>query len=251
MENIEIKDNNNENNDVDKNEKDDQNPEKENAPYIMSLNPSSSFDMCFKIVIIGDCGVGKTCITNRAIKTKFDENYKSTIGLEYFTMFIKINSKIIKLQVWDTCGQEIYRSLISNYYRNSSLAIIVYSIDNLDSFKDIDAWIKELKSMSSPDIKLMLIGNKIDLIENRKVDYNEGKNLANEYGFHFFSETSSKTGENIEKIFIKAARLVYEDYLRYEDGNSEANTLFSKGLSQSTSLKINIKKKNNNYNKCC
>ena len=240
--------NNNQNNEIAKSVK---RPLKENAPYIMSLNPSSSFDMCFKVVIIGNCGVGKTCITNRAVKSQFEGNYKSTIGLEYFSMFVKINNKIIKLQVWDTCGQEMYRSLISNYYRNSSLAIIVYSITDLNSFKDIDIWIKELKSMSSPDIKLMLIGNKVDLIEERKVTYNEGKNLVDQYGFHFFSETSAKTGENIEKLFIKAARLVYEDYLIYEDEYSDKSSAFSKGQSQNTSLKINMTKKHQTHNKCC
>ena len=85
--------------------------------------------------------------------------------------------------------KEKYCSLISNYYRNASLAIIVYSVDNLKSFKDIDFWIKELKSNSSPDIKLMLIGNKKDLIEERQVQYDEGKKIANDYGFYYFSET--------------------------------------------------------------
>ena len=216
---------------------------------IIPLEPSAKFDITFKVVIIGNCGVGKTCITNRAIKTKFDETYQSTIGLEYFTMFIKLNTKIIKLQVWDTCGQEIYRSLISNYYRNSSLAIIVYDVNRRESFEDIDFWIKELKAMSSPDIKLILLGNKIDLNE-RKVQYKEGEEIAKNYGFDCFLETSAKTGENINNIFIKAAKLLYEDFSKYENISMENISDCSKNLSQNTSLRINLKKRKQN-NKCC
>ena len=217
---------------------------------IVQLEPSSKFDLTFKIVIIGNCSVGKTCITNRAIKAQFDDSYKSTIGLEYYTMFIKLNNKIIKLQIWDTCGQEVYRSLISNYYRNSSLAIIVYAINSRESFEDIDFWIKELKEMSSPDIKLILLGNKSDLINERKVEYKEGDEISKNYGFDYFLETSAKTGENISNIFIKAARLLYEDFLKYKDINSENFSDFSGGLSKNTSLKNNLKKKREN-NKCC
>ena len=215
---------------------------------IIPLEPSAKFDATFKVVIIGNCGVGKTCITNRAIKTKFEEIYQSTIGLEYFTMFIKLNTKIIKLQVWDTCGEEIYRSLISNYYRNSSLAIIVYAVNRRKSFEDIEFWIKELKAMSSPDIKLILLGNKIDLINERKVQYKEGEEIAKNYGFDYFLETSAKTGENINNIFIKAARLLYDDFLKYQDIENISDCL--KNNSKTTSLRINFKKKQH-INKCC
>ena len=213
---------------------------------IISLEPSSKYDITFKAIIIGNCGVGKTCITNMAIKQKFDELHRSTIGLEYWTMFIKINYKIIKLQIWDTCGQEIYRSLISNYYKNASLAIIVYAVNNKESFQDIDFWLKELKTMSSPDIKLILLGNKIDLINERVIDYKEGEEIAKYYGFHYFLETSAKTGENIKDIFIKAGKLLYEDYLKYKKMYSEKNP---KNPNLNTSLEINRKKKE--QNKCC
>lgn len=87
------------------------------------------YDLSFKIIVVGDAGVGKSCLTMRATKNLFDEQYNATVGFEFFTFNIKINDIVIKLQVWDTCGQEIYRSLIANFYRNSSLAVIVYSID--------------------------------------------------------------------------------------------------------------------------
>lgn len=89
----------------------------------------TNYDLSFKIIVVGDSGVGKSCLTMRGTKNLFDDNYNATVGFEFFTLNLKINDTIIKLQVWDTCGQEIYRSLISNFYRNSSLAFLVYSID--------------------------------------------------------------------------------------------------------------------------
>jgi len=86
-------------------------------------------DLNFKLIVIGDCSVGKSCLSIKATKNNFENNYNTTVGFEFFTFNIKINDKVIKLQIWDTCGQEIYRSLITNFYRNSSLAIIVYAID--------------------------------------------------------------------------------------------------------------------------
>lgn len=88
-----------------------------------------SYDLSFKIIVIGDSGVGKSCLTMRATKNTFDYNYNATVGFEFFTFNTGIDNRVVKLQVWDTCGQEIYRSLITNFYRNSALAIMVYSID--------------------------------------------------------------------------------------------------------------------------
>jgi small GTP-binding protein len=173
----------------------------------------------FKIIIIGNSGVGKTSITNNATKNIFIENYRSTIGMEIFSLYIKINHRLLKLQIWDTCGQEIYRSLITNFYRNSSLAIIVYSIDKRDSFKDIDIWIRELKAKSSPDIKIVLIGNKIDLDNSRQVSYEEGAKYLEHPEIIKFCETSAKTGENIQKIFKEVAIALYKDYIKYGDDN--------------------------------
>ena len=101
----------------------------EKIEYTILSNDIECSDLSFKIIIIGDSGVGKSCLALRATKSIFEETYKVTLGFEYCMFNIKINDKIIKLQIWDTCGQEVYRSLISNFYRNSSLAIIVYSVD--------------------------------------------------------------------------------------------------------------------------
>ena len=182
-------------------------------------NDSSDYDIdygeCeinFKIIVVGDSGVGKTSITSKAIKGIFEEKYSPTIGFEFFTYITKIEDKNIKLQIWDTCGQEVYKALISSFYRNSVLAILVYSIDTLESFTSLNVWINEIKSQSSPDIKIVLIGNKIDLEDEgkRKITKENGEKFCNENQLSFFLETSAKNGINTEKLFNEVARILYE-----------------------------------------
>ena len=204
-----------------------------------------SYDLSFKIIVIGNSGVGKSSLSIQAARHTFAENYFATVGVEFFTMNIKLDNKVIKLQIWDTCGQEIYRSLISNFYRNSSLAIIVYSIIDTTSFESIDAWVKELKSNSSPDIKVFLIGNKIDLEEQRVVSTEQGKNVQSDYGLDLFVESSAKDGQNTEYIFAQAAKLLYEDYVKYKIGNP----LIGKSKTNEKIKKQDINKKQKK--KCC
>ena len=130
--------------------KENEKPEEEIPLKIEVLSEQyKDYDLSFKIIVIGNSGVGKSCLSLKATKNIFEEQFMSTVGFEFFAFNIKINEKIIKLQIWDTCGQEVYRSLISNFYRSSSMAIIVYSIDNEESFNDLDNWVKQLKSEKS------------------------------------------------------------------------------------------------------
>ena len=173
-------------------------------------------DLSFKIIIIGDSGVGKSSLTLRATKNQFQEYYNATVGFEFFSLNLKMEDSIIKLQMWDTCGQEIYRSLISSFYKNSSLAMIMYSIDNEESFRHLDYWIKEIKNNSSPDIKIILIGNKVDLEDKRVVSKEEADNFARVNGIDEVYETSAKTGFNAKTIFSKAAQILYKEHLNYK-----------------------------------
>jgi small GTP-binding protein len=120
-------------------------------------------DLVYKIIIIGDSGVGKTCLTYRATTGKFHESETPTLGFEFFPLFVKYKDKILKLELWDTCGQEAYRSLIKSFYINSSMAIIVYSKDDKKSFESISEWIRQCRSLCSVNTKYILIGNKKDL----------------------------------------------------------------------------------------
>ena len=148
----------------------------------------NQYDLSFKMIVIGDAGVGKSCLTTKASKGIFEETYSATIGFEFLVFNVKLNDKVIKLQIWDTCGQELYRSLISSFYRNASLAMMVYAIDNKESFNHIESWLKEVKLQSNPDVKIFLIGNKSDLDKERKVKEEDARIFMEEN--HIISETT-------------------------------------------------------------
>ena len=174
------------------------------------------YDLSFKIIIIGDSGVGKSSLTLRATKNQFQDYYNATVGFEFFSQNLKMDDTIIKLQMWDTCGQEIYRSLISSFYKNSSLAMIMYSIEDEESFRHLDYWIKEIKNNSNPNIKIILIGNKVDLEDKRTVSKEEEEKFAKENGIEEVYETSAKTGFNAKNIFCRAAQILYKEHLNYK-----------------------------------
>ena len=173
----------------------------------------AQYDLSFKMIVIGDSGVGKSCLTTKAVKNTFEEFYQATIGFEFLTFNLKMNDTVVKLQIWDTCGQEVYRSLISNFYRNSSLAVLLYAIDNRESFINAENWLKELKGQASPDVKIMIVGNKCDLEDERKVSFDEVKEFKEKNHLDFFMETSAKTGFNVKNFLIEAAEILYKDYL--------------------------------------
>ena len=183
--------------------------------YEILTDDYSYYDLTFKLIVIGDSFVGKSCLTNKGTKNAFDESYSATVGFEFVTSNIKINDKVCKMQIWDTCGQEVYRSLITSFYRNASLAVLVYSIDSQESFDNLDLWLKELRTFSSPDAKIFLIGNKSDLEEKRKIEKEMGEKYKEENNLDFFIETSAKTGFNAQTIFIEAAKILYLDWKKY------------------------------------
>ena len=187
----------------------------------------SEVNFSFKLIVIGDSSVGKSSLTLRGTQDFFEEVYTSTIAFEFRTFIIKIKNKFIKLQIWDTCGQEVYRSLISSFYRNASLAIIVYSIDNQESFDNLESWLDEIKSNTHPNIKIFLIGNKLDLENKRVIDKNMAEELVKEHNLDLFLETSAKEGINAQKVFVTAAQMLLEDYKKYED-SEENDSYFSK-----------------------
>ena len=209
----------------------------------------NQYDLSFKMIVIGDAGVGKSCLTAKASKGIFEETYSATVGFEFLVFNVKLNDKVIKLQIWDTCGQELYRSLISSFYRNASLAMMVYAIDNGESFNHIETWLKEVKLQSNPDIKIFLIGNKSDLEENRKVTTEAAKTFKDENGIHYFSEASAKNGVNAKEVFIEAAKLLYGEHLKYKERK------FDKNLSDNEKVPMPVKvtKNKNNRKKggCC
>ena len=179
------------------------------------------YDLSFKLIFIGDSGVGKSCLTTKAVKNNFEEYYQATVGFEFLTFNMRVNDKVIKLQIWDTCGQEIYKSLISNFYRNSSLAVLIYAIDNKESFNHAENWLSDLKSQANPDVRIFLVGNKADLEEDRKVSTEEGEKYKQEQNLDLFMETSAKTGHNARNVLVEAAKILYKDYLKFDENNNQ------------------------------
>ena len=203
-------------------------------------NDFPSFDLSFKIIIVGDSGVGKSCLSIKATRNYFEDFYSPTVGFEFLTFNVKVDEKIVKLQIWDTCGQEVYRSLISSFYRSASLAIIVYSIENADSFNNIEKWLNDIKTQSNPDVKIFLIGNKADLEDKRKITKTTGEKFCQEHQISFFAETSAKTGFNVENVFVEVAK---ELYIQHEDIKNRLSRSGSISL-----LEYNKEENNNKYN---
>ena len=173
-----------------------------------------NFDFNFKIIVIGNSGVGKSCLTLKATKDIFQENFVSTMGFQFYSFHVKINDKIFKLQIWDTCGQEIYRSLITNFYRTAALAIIVYSVTDKKSFAETEIWLKQVKLNADPNCKIFLIANKVDL-PDKVVTSEDGMNLKKEHGFECYMETSAKTGVNVKELFVNCALALYKELPKY------------------------------------
>ena len=179
---------------------------------VNDLNPNEEL-INYKIIMVGDSGVGKTCILMRAVNNKFTESYQATIGFEFLLMYFQVNKVKIKLQIWDTCGQEIYRSLIQGFYRNTTATILVFSKTNRSSFDNLGMWIKDIKNNTEQDMPIFLLGNKCDE-ENNKIEITneEAEEITKQYNLKYFSETSAKTGYKINNVFEEVAKVVYKDY---------------------------------------
>ena len=167
-------------------------------------------DIVYKILLLGDTSVGKTCFLLRYTDKIFEESHISTIGLDYRlkSMTLK-NGKNIKLQIWDTSGQERFRAITKNYYKQANGILLMYDITNEKSFSNIQNWINQIKEETSSNIVLFIIGNKIDLEDQRKITYENWNNLAKQYQYPFF-EASSKSAININEIFDNMAEKVDE-----------------------------------------
>ena len=217
---------------------------------------SPSFDLSFKIIIVGDQGVGKSCLAIKASRNYFEDFYSPTVGFEFVSFNVKVQEKIIKLQIWDTCGQEVYRSLISSFFRSASLAIIVYSIDTEDSFNNIEKWLNDIKTQSNPDIKIFLIGNKADLEDKRRLTKEQGEQLCNDHKLAFFMETSAKTGFNVQNVFIQVAKELYLQHEEIKNRVSRPGTMIMslpEDNNNNNLVKLEIEEEENTKRKkfCC
>ena len=168
---------------------------------------TNEYDYLFKLLIIGDSGVGKSSLMNRFSDNVFSESYINTIGVDFKIRTIEVNGKTIKLQIWDTAGQERFRTIVSSYYRGAHGIMIVFDITDKDSFNNVRMWTEEIKKYASSNVKTILIGNKADFESKRQVEYSEAKEYADSNNMNYF-ETSAKTALNVEKSFFELASLL-------------------------------------------
>lgn len=162
------------------------------------------YDYLFKLVLIGDSGVGKSCLLLRFADDAFTESYISTIGVDFRFRTVKIDGKTVKLQIWDTAGQERFRTITSAYYRGADGIIMVYDVTSQDSFEHVNDWLKEVNRYASEGTCKLLVGNKSDRTVDKAVTEETAKEFADELGIAFL-ETSAKSAKNVEEAFLTLA----------------------------------------------
>ncbi|KAJ3223485.1 hypothetical protein HK099_001068 [Clydaea vesicula] len=169
---------------------------------------SSDYDFLFKVVLCGDSGVGKTNLHLRFQGKEFKPDFKSTVGVDFATKTLKVDGKTLKTQIWDSSGQERFRSVSHAYYRGAVGALLVYDISKKNSFESLKTWLKDIKNYAEPNITCIIIGNKCDLSDIREVSTEEGKEFAVECGFSFV-ETSALDNTNVDKAFEQILTQIY------------------------------------------
>ena len=200
------------------------------------------YEQLYKIIIIGDSGVGKSNILGRYLHDEFKEDTKSTVGVEFGSKKMQIENATIKLQIWDTAGQERYRSITSAYYKGAKGALIVYDITRKCTFDNIDKWISDLKLNGDKNICIVILGNKSDLDDKREVSKGDGIKKSEMYKTAFL-ETSALNGDNIGKAFDEIIeQIIQNNKSFFEDSNKKE---MDKGVNLNDSNKDNDKKK------CC
>ncbi|XP_051024038.1 ras-related protein Rab-26 [Acomys russatus] len=172
-----------------------------------SLGSTGDFyDVAFKVMLVGDSGVGKTCLLVRFKDGAFlAGTFISTVGIDFRNKVLDVDGMKVKLQIWDTAGQERFRSVTHAYYRDAHALLLLYDITNKDSFDNIKAWLTEIQEYAQHNVVLMLLGNKVDSTQERAVKREDGEKLAKEYGLPFM-ETSAKTGLNVDLAFTAIAK---------------------------------------------
>ena len=173
-------------------------------PLVRSPLPLSNSDYLFKLLLIGDSGVGKSCLLLRFADDTYTESYISTIGVDFKIRTIELDGKTIKLQIWDTAGQERFRTITSSYYRGAHGIIVVYDVTDNESFNNVKQWLHEIDRYACENVNKPLVGNKSDLTSKRVVSTEQGKEFADSLGIEFL-ETSAKTSTNVEQAFLTMA----------------------------------------------
>ena len=168
---------------------------------------SPDYDYLFKLLLIGDSGVGKSCLLLRFVDDTYTESYISTIGVDFKIRTIELEGKTVKLQIWDTAGQERFRTITSSYYRGAHGIIVVYDVTDETTFQNVKQWLQEIERYACEGVNKLLVGNKADLSGSRAVEYQNAKQFADQLNIPFL-ETSAKDATNVEQAFLTMAKQI-------------------------------------------
>lgn len=213
--------------------------------FYSDLYQSLFLQFIFKIVLLGDSGVGKSNLVFRFTKNEFNKDSKSTIGVEFATKTVQIeDNKLVKAQIWDTAGQERYRSIASSYYRGAVGALLVYDVTDRNSFNHVPMWLKEVEENAEKDCLIMLVGNKTDLNDQRTVFVRDGRSFARKNGLAFI-ETSALDSTGVDTAFQRILQEIYKTQTkkqiksvnsRQDDQQHGAGGQFQAGRGQAITL---------------
>jgi len=181
----------------------------QSEPAAQAKGNQPPYKNLFKYIIVGDTAVGKSCLLLQFTDKRFQPVHDLTIGVEFGSRTVTINGHPIKLQIWDTAGQEKFRSITRSYYRGAAGALLVYDITRRETFSHLTIWLEDCRKYSSSDITIILIGNKCDLETQRQVSQEEAQAFATKHGLVFL-ETSAKTAHNVDQAFINSAKTIYD-----------------------------------------
>ena len=168
------------------------------------------FDVKYKIMVLGESKVDKTQLIKRYTKNVFGGVYLTTVGMDFQDKIIEIEDKKVRLQIWDTAGQERFRNVTKSYFQSSQGLVLVYDITDRESFEKLNFWVDNIKNFAPENAKFILVGNKCDLANERKVSYEEGENYAKNLNIKFF-EASARDGTNVNELFFYLANEIYQD----------------------------------------
>ena len=202
-----------------------------------------NYNMIFKIVLVGDSGVGKTNLLLRYLKNEFNTQTKATVRVEFGNTKVQIDNALIKAQIWDTAGQERYRSITSAYYKGAHGALIVYDITRKDSFDSVEKWLSDLKNNGEEKMVIMAIGNKCDMVNERVISTEEGEAKAQRNNIAFL-ETSALNATNVAKAFDELIQKLYVAFKKDFEDNDEDDL----GENANT---IEIRTGNSKKEQCC
>ncbi|KAF2156026.1 ras-domain-containing protein [Myriangium duriaei CBS 260.36] len=182
------------------------------------------FDYLFKLLLIGESGVGKSCLLLQFADQTYTDSYISTIGVDFKIRTIEVDGKRIKLQIWDTAGQERFRTITSSYYRGAHGICIVADVTDANSFDNVKVWNGEVERYASEGVQKLMLGNKSDLVDKRVVDYEQGAEEARKHGMQYL-ETSAKNAQNVEQAFVTMAKLIRDHIASQPTMTSDKATL--------------------------